>query len=85
MIDITGKEVTVRTATGRGIGPPRSGGVRRPPAGRVPERGCAGDGQGGGIQAVKATPALIPMCHPILIESRRGGVSPWMNRANRCK
>ena len=34
------------------------------------------------IQAVKATPGLIPMCHPILIEGVEVAL-PWMSRANR--
>ncbi len=74
MIDITGKEVTVRTAKAAGsvlLGPEAFDALRR---GECPKGDVLATAKVAAIQAVKSTPALIPMCHPILIEGHRGGV-----------
>jgi len=69
MIDITEKKVTVRTARAAGsvlLGPEAFGALQR---GECPKGDVLATARVAGIQAAKATPALIPMCHPILIES----------------
>jgi cyclic pyranopterin phosphate synthase len=68
MIDITSKDVTVRTAKAAGavvLGPEAFGALQR---GECPKGDVLATAKVAAIQAVKATPGLIPMCHPILIE-----------------
>ena len=69
MIDITEKEVTVRTARAAGsvlLGREAFDALRR---GECPKGDVLATAKVAALQAVKSTPALIPMCHPILIES----------------
>jgi len=69
MIDITSKAVTVRTAKAAGLvllGPEAFGALER---GECPKGDVLATARVAAIQAVKATPAMIPMCHPILIEA----------------
>jgi cyclic pyranopterin phosphate synthase len=69
MIDITEKESTVRTARAEGsvlLGPEAFDALRQ---GECPKGDVLATARVAGIQAAKATPALIPMCHPIRIES----------------
>ena len=69
MIDITGKEVTVRTAKAAGsvlLGAKAFEALRR---GECPKGDVLATAKVAALQAVKSTPALIPMCHPILIEA----------------
>ena len=69
MIDITSKKVTIRTAKAAGsvlLGPEAFGALRR---GECPKGDVLATAKVAAIQAVKSTPAQIPMCHPILIES----------------
>ncbi|UCF44523.1 MAG: cyclic pyranopterin monophosphate synthase MoaC [Planctomycetota bacterium] len=69
MIDVSGKDVTVRTAKASGRI------VLGEEAFEVVEKGSCIKGdvlataRVAAIQAVKSTPAMIPMCHPILIEA----------------
>jgi cyclic pyranopterin phosphate synthase len=69
MIDVSGKDVTVRTAKASGRV------VLGEEAFEVLKKGgcIKGDvlatAKVAAIQAVKSTPAMIPMCHPILIEA----------------
>ncbi len=68
MIDITSKNITVRTAKAAGsvlLGPEAFNALRR---GECPKGDVLATAKVAAIQAVKATPGLIPMCHPILIE-----------------
>jgi cyclic pyranopterin phosphate synthase len=68
MVDITAKEVTVRTAKAAGsvlLGSEAFAALQR---GTCPKGDVLATAKVAAIQAVKATPALIPMCHPILIE-----------------
>ncbi len=68
MVDIGVKEVTVRTAQAAGsvlLGPEAFDALRR---GECPKGDVLATAKVAAIQAAKATPALIPMCHPILIE-----------------
>jgi cyclic pyranopterin phosphate synthase len=69
MVDITGKEVTVRTAKAAGsvlLGLKAFDALRR---GECPKGDVLATAKVAAIQAVKSTPAMIPMCHPILIEA----------------
>jgi len=69
MIDVTSKQVTLRTAKAAGLvvlGPEAFDALRR---GECPKGDVLATAKVAALQAVKATPALIPMCHPILIEA----------------
>jgi cyclic pyranopterin phosphate synthase len=68
MVDISGKEVTVRTARAAGsilLGEAAFEALRR---GDCPKGDVLATAKVAAIQAVKSTPAIIPLCHPILIE-----------------
>jgi len=69
MMDIARKEVTVRTAKAAGsvlLGPEAFDALKR---GECPKGDVLATAKVAAIQAVKSTPAMIPMCHPILIEA----------------
>ena len=67
MVDVSGKDVSVRTAVARGrvavsaevVGLLRGGGV--------PKGDALAVARIAGIQAAKRTPDLIPLCHPLAI------------------
>jgi len=69
MVDVSGKDVTARTATA-------SGRVRLSPAavaalrdGSLPKGDALAVARIAGIQGAKRTPDLIPLCHPIGLHS----------------
>jgi len=69
MIDVSGKNITVRTATANGciiLGDEAFQAVKE---GSCKKGDVLATAKIAAIQAVKSTPAMIPMCHPILIES----------------
>ena len=69
MIDVTGKAVTARMAKASGrieLGPEAFEVVR---SGSCVKGDVLGIAKAAAIQAVKSTPAMIVMCHPILIEA----------------
>jgi len=69
MIDISDKGVTVRTATARGcilIGAEAFQVLKQ---GTCIKGDVFATAKIAAIQAVKSTPAIIPMCHPILVEA----------------
>ncbi len=69
MIDVTSKDITVRTAKAAGVvllGPEAFAALRR---GECPKGDVLATAKVAAIQAAKATPVLIPMCHPILVEA----------------
>ena len=69
MIDVSGKDVTVRTAKASGcvvLGEKAIDIVRK---GSCVKGDVLATAKIAAIQAVKSTPAVIPMCHPILIEA----------------
>ncbi len=71
MVDITAKNVTERTAKAVGsilLGPEAFEALE---AGSCPKGDPLATARVAAIQAVKATPTTIPMCHPIQIESAR--------------
>ena len=68
MVDIGDKEITVRTARAGGsvlLGPEAFDALKR---GACPKGDVLATAKVAALQAVKSTPAMIPMCHPILIE-----------------
>src|SRR6478735_12469163 len=67
MVDVSGKDVTVRTATasGRGLVSPAVVALLR--GGGVPKGDALAVARIAGIQAAKRTPDLVPLCHPIAI------------------
>ncbi len=69
MIDISGKDITVRTATANGcvvLGQELFETLRQ---GQCPKGDVLETAKIAAIGAVKATPSIIPMCHPIGIEA----------------
>jgi cyclic pyranopterin phosphate synthase len=69
MVDVGAKEVTVRTAKATGsvlLGPEAFGVLQRD---ECPKGDVLATAKVAAIQAVKSTPGMIPMCHPILIEA----------------
>ena len=69
MADISGKDVTVRTATASGciiIGSELFEALQK---GECPKGNVLETAKIAAINAVKATPSIIPMCHPIAIEA----------------
>ncbi len=67
MVDVSGKEVTSRTATatGRVLVSPEVVALLRGDA--VPKGDALGVARVAGIMATKRTPDLIPLCHPLAI------------------
>jgi len=69
MIDVSGKEVTVRVAKAHGeirLSREAFDALRR---GECPKGDVLATARIAAIQAVKSTPMTIPMCHPIAVES----------------
>jgi cyclic pyranopterin phosphate synthase len=69
MIDVSGKDVTVRTAKACGtvvLGPEAFAALKQE---ACPKGDVLATARVAAIQAVKATPATIPMCHPICVEA----------------
>ncbi len=69
MMDITNKDITVRTARASGrivLGAEAFQAVKQ---GTCIKGDVLATAKIAAIQAVKSTPAMIPMCHPILIEA----------------
>ena len=69
MVDVSGKQVTARTAraTGRVLLSPAAIGALQ--AGQLPKGDALAVARIAGIQAAKRTPDLIPLCHPIAIHA----------------
>ena len=67
MVDVSGKDVSVReaTATGRVLVSPEVVTLLRD--GEVPKGDALGVARIAGIAAAKRTPDLVPLCHPIAI------------------
>jgi cyclic pyranopterin phosphate synthase len=68
MVDVSEKAVTVRTARARGTILLGADAFAALQAGTCPKGDVLATAKVAALQAVKATPALIPMCHPILVE-----------------
>src|SRR6201993_1717959 len=69
MVDVSAKDVTVRTAraSGRVLLTPAAVAALRD--GRVPKGDALAVARIAGIQGAKRTPDLVPLCHPIAIHS----------------
>jgi cyclic pyranopterin monophosphate synthase len=67
MVDVSGKDVTARTATatGRVVVSAEVVGLLR--AGGVPKGDALAVARIAGIMAAKRTPDLVPLCHPIAV------------------
>ena len=67
MVDVSGKDVTARTATatGRVVVSPEVVALLR--GGGVPKGDALAVARIAGIMAAKRTPDLVPLCHPIAI------------------
>ncbi|WP_427197772.1 cyclic pyranopterin monophosphate synthase MoaC [Ornithinimicrobium sp. Y1847] len=69
MVDVSAKDVTVRTASAAGrvlLSPAAVAALRE---GTVPKGDALGTARIAGIQAAKRTPDLVPLCHPIAIHA----------------
>jgi cyclic pyranopterin phosphate synthase len=67
MVDVSGKEVSARTATATGFVRLSADCVAALRAGEVPKGDALAVARIAGIQAAKRTPDLVPLCHPIAI------------------
>jgi cyclic pyranopterin phosphate synthase len=67
MVDVSGKDVTARTATASGRVLVSAEVVRLLRAGGVPKGDAIAVARIAGIQAAKRTPDLVPLCHPIAV------------------
>ena len=67
MVDVSGKDVTVRTATASGRVLVSAEVVALLRGGAVPKGDALAVARIAGIQAAKRTPDLVPLCHPIAI------------------
>jgi cyclic pyranopterin phosphate synthase len=68
MVDITAKKITIRTAKATGSVLLCSEAFKALKQGACPKGDVFATAKVAAIQAVKSTPAIIPMCHPILVE-----------------
>jgi cyclic pyranopterin monophosphate synthase len=69
MVDVSGKDVSARTARASGrvlLSPAAIGALQ---GGRLPKGDALAVARIAGIQAAKRTPDLIPLCHPIAIHA----------------
>jgi len=69
MVDISGKDITVRTATASGCIILGQEGFSNLKTGTSIKGDILETAKIAAINAVKATPSIIPMCHPIPIEA----------------
>jgi cyclic pyranopterin phosphate synthase len=67
MVDVSGKQVTARSATASGFVALSAECVAALRRGSVPKGDALAVARIAGIQAAKRTPDLIPLCHPIAI------------------
>jgi cyclic pyranopterin phosphate synthase len=69
MVDVSGKDVTARTARASGRVLLSAGAVAALRTGTVPKGDALAVARIAGIQGAKRTPDLIPLCHPIGLHS----------------
>ena len=67
MVDVSAKDVTVRTARASGRVLLSAAAVAALRDGRVPKGDARAVARIAGIQGAKRTPDLIPLCHPLLL------------------
>lgn len=68
MVDVGGKEITVREATARGRVVMKDATFNMVREGNLPKGDALSVAKIAGIMAAKETPSLIPMCHPLLVD-----------------
>jgi cyclic pyranopterin phosphate synthase len=69
MVDVSGKDVTVRTAAARGRVEVSPEVVQLLHGEGVPKGDVLAVARIAGIQAAKRTPDLVPLCHPLAIDA----------------
>ena len=69
MVDVSGKEVTARSATASGKVLVSTAVVEMLRGDGVPKGDALGVARVAGIMAAKRTPDLVPLCHPLAISS----------------
>lgn len=69
MVDVSGKDVTVRTAAARGRVEVSPEVVQLLHGEGVPKGDVLAVARIAGIQAAKRTPELVPLCHPLAIDA----------------
>jgi cyclic pyranopterin monophosphate synthase len=69
MVDVSGKEVTARTARASGRVLLSAAAVAALREGTVPKGDALAVARIAGIQGAKRTPDLVPLCHPIALHS----------------
>ncbi len=69
MVDVSEKDVTVRRAVARGVLQMESATLSRILEGDMPKGDVLSVARTAGIMAAKRTAELIPMCHPLPIDS----------------
>jgi cyclic pyranopterin monophosphate synthase len=69
MVDVSGKDVTARTATARGRVVVNADVIRLLRAGELPKGDALAVARIAGIMAAKHTPDLVPLCHPIALHA----------------
>ena len=69
MVDVSGKDITVRTATAEGSVLVSGDVVRLLHDGGLPKGDALAVARIAGIAAAKRTPDLVPLCHPIAVHA----------------
>jgi cyclic pyranopterin phosphate synthase len=69
MVDVSGKEVSARSARASGRVLLSAEAIAALRAGRVPKGDALAVARIAGIQGAKRTPDLVPLCHPIALHS----------------
>jgi cyclic pyranopterin monophosphate synthase len=65
MVDVSGKEATIRAASSRGFVTCKAETLERVRAGSAPKGSAIHTAELAGIMAAKRTSELIPLCHPL--------------------
>ena len=65
MVDVSGKDATVRTATARGVLTCKAETLAQVRAGATPKGAVVHTAELAGVMAAKRTAELIPLCHPL--------------------
>ncbi len=76
MVDVTGKDVTQRVATARGVVTMRAETLAAIAEGQIPKGDVLTVARIAGIMAAKRTSELIPMCHPLNISGVEVKLTP---------
>ena len=76
MVDVSGKEASLRAATARAILRMKPETLRAAIEGDLPKGDVFGAARLAGILAAKKTPDLVPLCHPVRIDAVDVEISP---------